>query len=134
VLGRSGECPIKIPKRELFSLRERERKREGEGDRVGMEKEEGMLLYFIPRPGSHPRAAWADGPRHPADSPRGARTVRTPGADGPLLLPERPVMHLLPTSHADGPRCPGAQSARRSRTVRPVAADGPTSSFKFSVK
>jgi hypothetical protein len=40
----------------------------------------------------------------PADGPRGAWTVRTLGADGPLKLTERPEMHLLPTSRADGPR------------------------------
>jgi hypothetical protein len=69
----------------------------------------------------------------PADSPRGAWTVRTQGADDPLLLPECLVMHLLPMSRADGPRGPGGQSARSSRTVRPIAVDGTTSLFNFSL-
>jgi hypothetical protein len=95
--------------------------------------EEESCLFSSLRPGSHTCAARADGPHTPADSPRGARIVRHPGTDGPILLPERPVPHLFPTSHADGPRRPGGQFARISRTVRPIAADGPTSLFKFSL-
>jgi hypothetical protein len=114
-----GSAPIETPKREAFSLRgSKKERREKIGS--GWGKEERCLLDLIPRPGSHLRSARADGPRHPADSPRGARTVRTPSADGPLLHLECPVMHLLPTSHADGPRCPDGQSARSSQTVRPI--------------
>jgi hypothetical protein len=68
-----------------------------------------------------------------ADSPRGARTVQTQGADGLLILTKRPEMHLLPTSRADDPRWPGGLSARTSGTVRPIAADGPTSPFNFGL-
>jgi hypothetical protein len=102
-----GSAPNEIPKGEPFSLsgsKKERKKRRGSG----LGKEKGWLLDYIPRP-------------------RGARTVRTPSADCPLLLPERPEMHLLSTSHANGPRCPGGQSARSRRMVRPVAVDGPTS-------
>jgi hypothetical protein len=121
-----GSAPIKIPKRELFSLRGSKKEREG---RTGFGVGEGKGADLFSSRGLGPTRA-----RHgrtvrntPADGPRGARTVRTPGADCPLKLPEHPVLQLRPTSHADGPRCPGGQSARSSRTVRPVAADGPTS-------
>jgi hypothetical protein len=119
-----GSAPNEIPKRELFSL-SGSKKGEKEEETVGFGKGEGWL-YYIPRPG--PTRAWHG--RTVRDTPRAvseARTVRTLGADCPLLLPERPEMHLLPMSHADGPRCPGGQSARSRRTVHPVAADGPTS-------
>jgi hypothetical protein len=121
-----GSALIKIPKRELFSLREG--KKEG-GTAFGGGRE-GVTGWISSR-GLGPTRA-----RHgrtvcdtPADGPRGARTVRAPGADDPLLLPERPELHLRPTSHAGGPRCPGGQSARSSQTVRPVDTDGPTSFF-----
>jgi hypothetical protein len=114
----SGSAPIKIPKRETFSLRgskKRERRRLG---RVG-EKRRGACLTSSR--GLGPTGAW-----HarmvcdvPADSPRGARTVQTQGADYPLLLPERPEMHFLFMLRADGPCWPGGQSARSCRTVRP---------------
>jgi hypothetical protein len=132
VLGQSGECPNDIPKREPFSL-SGSKKGEKEEERVGFGKEKDGCLTTSR--GLGPTRAWHGRTVRdtPADSPRGERTVRTPGADCPLFLPERPKMHLLPMSHADGLRCPGGQSARSSRTVRPVAADGPTSLFKFSV-
>jgi hypothetical protein len=120
-----GSAPIEIPKRETFSLRGSKKERK-KVTWVGLGKEKECLLVFIPRPGSHTHAARADGPRRP----RGQSARR---ADGPLLLPERPVPHLFPTSHADGPRRPGGHSSRSGRTVRPIAADGPTSPFKFSL-
>jgi hypothetical protein len=128
-----GRAPIKIPKREPFSLGGSKKEREG---RTGFGVGEGKGADLISSRGLGPTRT-----RHgrtvrdtPADGPRGARTVRTPAADCPLMLPEQPVLHLLPTIRTDGPRYPGGQSARTSRTVRPVAADGPTTSFNFSVK
>jgi hypothetical protein len=128
--GMCSDCPgralIKIPKRGLFSLREGKRKKIGSKCLRWRKGRRGLGRF-------HP-AAWDPPARHgrtvrdnPADSPRGARTVRAPGADGPLKLPERPELHPCPTNHADGPGCPGGQSARSSRTVRLVEMDGPTS-------
>jgi hypothetical protein len=116
----------KSPRREPF-LRERARKIERRGLHSVWEREGRQLTLLIRDLG--PTGARQAPTVHDtlADSPRGARTVRTPGADCPLMRPEHPVLHLHPTSHADGPRCPGGQSARSSRTVRPVDADGPTS-------
>jgi hypothetical protein len=128
-----GSAPIEIPKRETFSLRgsKKERKKikilgSGWGKR--------SPAWF------HPRGLGPTRARHartvcdvPVDGSRGARTVQTQGADGPLLLPERPVLHLFPTSRANGLRCSGGQSARSRGTVRPIAADGPTSPFNFSL-
>jgi hypothetical protein len=124
-----GSAPIEIPKRETFSLRGSKKERK-EILGSGWEKRRSHVC-FHPRGLGPTRARTVRGA--PADSPRGARTVWRPGADGPLLLPERPVPHLFPTSHADGPRRPGRQSARSIQTVRPIAADGPTSPFKFSL-
>jgi hypothetical protein len=69
----------------------------------------------------------------PTDSPRGARTVRHLGADGPLFHPEPPVPPRAPSTRADGPRRTGGRSARYGRTVRPTDADSPTSLFHFSL-
>jgi hypothetical protein len=128
-----GRAPIEIPKRETFSLRGSKKEREG---RTGFGGGKGKGADSISSRGLGPTRA-----RHgrtvrdtTTDSPRGARTVRTPAADCPLMLPEQLVLHLLPTIRADGPRCPSGQSARTSRTVRRITADGPTSSFNFSVK
>jgi hypothetical protein len=133
VLGRSGECPKRNPQGVSFLERESKREREEENlGRVGEEK--GGPASFTSR-GLGPTRA-----RNPrtvrgalADGPRGARTVRHPGADCPLFASERLVLHLLPTSRADGPRRPGGQSARSGWIVRPTAADGLTSLFNFSL-
>jgi hypothetical protein len=127
-----GSAPIEIPKREAFSLR---------GSTNGRKEMTWVRLGKRRSPASFSsRGLGPTGTRHartvrdtPADSPRGARTVRPPGLDGPLLLPERPELHLFPTSRAYGPRRPGRQSARSSRTIRPITADGPTSLFNFSL-
>jgi hypothetical protein len=69
-------APIEIPKREAFSLRGSKKER-WEKIGSGWGKEKRCLLDFIPRPGSHLRAARADGPRHPRGrSGPQARTVR----------------------------------------------------------
>jgi hypothetical protein len=116
----------KSPMREPF-LRERARKIERRGLHSVWEREgrQPTLLNRDLGP-TGARQAWTVR-NTPADSQRGARTVQTPSADCPLMLPEHPVLHLRPKSHTDGPRCPGGHSARSSRTVRPVDADGPTS-------
>jgi hypothetical protein len=128
-----GSAPREIPKRGAITLRGSKRKEKGANCFGGGRKEE---VESISSRGLGPtRARQGRTVRDtPADGPRGARTVRAPGADSPLLLPERPEPHLRPTSHADGPRCPGGQSARSSRMVRPVAADSSNSSFKYNVK
>jgi hypothetical protein len=92
---------------------------------VGLGEEKESCLFSSPRPGTHTHVAHADGLRRP-------REQFATRADGLLLLPERPVSHLFPTSHADGPRRPDGQSARSSRTVRPIAADGPTSPLNLA--
>jgi hypothetical protein len=81
-----GSALIKNPKRELFSLSEARRREEGTSFGGGGEG----LTRSISTRGLGPTRA-----RHgrtvcdtPADSPRGARTVRAPSVDGPLLLPE----------------------------------------------
>jgi hypothetical protein len=127
-----GRAPREIPKRGAITLRESKR-REEEVNCLRWGKGEGLGRF-------HPAVLGPTRARHgrtvrdtPADGPRGARTVRAPGADGPLKMPEPPEPHRCPTNHADGPRCPGGQSARSSRTVRQVETDGPTSFFYFSV-
>jgi hypothetical protein len=116
----------KSPRREPF-LRERARKIERRGLHSVWEREGRQPTLLIRDLGpTGARQVWTVRDT-PADSPRGAQMVRTPGADCPLMLPEHPEVHLRLTSHADGPRCPSGQSTRSSRTVRPVDTDGPTS-------
>jgi hypothetical protein len=132
VLGRSGECL----------------NQKFQGGGVFFEKEQGRegeeFLRFVRRrraTGLSLRILGPTSTRHVrtvrgalANSPRGARTVCHPGADGPLFARERPVLHLLPMSRADGPRRPGGRSARSGQTVRPTAVYDPTSHFNFSLK
>jgi hypothetical protein len=59
-----GSAPIEILKREAFFEREQEREK---GDDLGRVGERGVLLRFIPRPGSHRRAARADSPPRPRE-------------------------------------------------------------------
>jgi hypothetical protein len=127
-----GSARIKIPKEGAFSLREGKKEREeGPSFSFGTRREAANLSPS--RLGSHWHAAGTDSPRRPrgqsarsVDGPRGAWTVRTQGADGPLKLTERPEMHLLPTSRADGrdgladsPRGPAGRSGLPPRTIRP---------------
>jgi hypothetical protein len=139
VLGRSGECSNQNPQGGgLFFEREQERER-GE-DFLWFGKEKGGNRLISSRPRTHQRATCADSPRRPcgrsarcADGLRGERTVRHPGADGPLFAPERPVLPLFPASRADSPRRPGGRSARSGRTIRPTATDSPTFLYIFSL-
>jgi hypothetical protein len=138
VLGRSGECPKRNAQGGCLFLRERKREREreregGRGPWSGWRRERGPASFTSrglgPTRARNPRTARGA----LTDGPRGTRTVRHPGTDCPLFAPERPVLHLLPTSLADGPRRPGGQSASSGRTARPTVADGPTSLFNFSL-
>jgi hypothetical protein len=113
-----GVPQTKSPRGVSFLEREeeRERKREDLG-RDGEEK--GVPASFASRDLGPTRA------RHlrtvhgaHTDGPRGAQTVRRPGADSPLFVPEHPVLPLSPPS---------------GRTVRPTAADSPTFLFFFSL-
>jgi hypothetical protein len=127
-----GVHQTKSPRGCLF-LRESKREREEEDlGRVGEEK--GSLLHLHPTAWGPPAR---DTHRQSAEPSRTVREVRGrsahPGADGPLFAPEHLVLLLFPTSRADGPRCPGGQSARSGRTVRPTAVDGLTSLFNFSL-
>jgi hypothetical protein len=132
VPGRSGECSNRNPKREAFSLRGSKKERKGM-TWVGLGKRRSLASFSscgLGPTGARHRWTVRDAP---VDSPRGARTVRPPSVDGPLLLPERPELHLFSTSREDGPHRPGGQSARSGRTVWPIATDGPTSLFNFSL-
>jgi hypothetical protein len=127
-----GSAPIKIPKRELFSLREG-KKNGRAGDRVGWGKKTASLLQPA-RPGSHPRAAQADGPRHP----RGQSARR---ADGPDPRRGLSVNASRTSSAAPSPHKPRGRSALPWRTVRQEQPDGPSCCcgrsdllFNFSVK
>jgi hypothetical protein len=127
-----GSAPNEIPKG--VSFLEREQEREGGRGPWSSWRRERFPASFTshslgPTRARHPRTVR----RALTDGPRGARTVRHPGADGPLFAPEHLVLLLFPTSRADGPRCPGGQSARSGRTVRPTAVDGLTSLFNFSL-
>jgi hypothetical protein len=128
-----GSARIKIPKEGAFSLRERARKR-GRGSVLAVWERERRAT------GLSPRVLGPTCVRHSrtvrgalVDGPRGARTVRNPGADGPLFAPERPVLPLFPMSRADGPHRPGGRSTRSGRTVRPTAANSPTFLYIFSL-
>jgi hypothetical protein len=112
-----GSAPNEIPKREPFSLsgsKKERKKRRGSG----LGKKKGWLLDYIPRPGSHPRAAWADGPRHP----RGQSARR---ADGPDPRRGRSVITSRTTSEAPPPHKSRGRSALPWRTVRQEQPDGP---------
>jgi hypothetical protein len=124
VLGRSGECPKRNPQGEGLFLRESKRKRDGWC--LGRVWEERDCLTYLLAARSHLRTARAD-------SLRGARTVRHPGADGLLFHPEPRVPLQAPSTHADSPRRTGGRSAEYGRAVRPTAADSPTSLFHFSL-
>jgi hypothetical protein len=131
VLGQSGECPNQNPQGEGLFLSESKRKRDGcrslavwEGERRAIDISPRVVGPTCARHAWTVRDALAD-------SPQGARTVRHPGADGPLFAPERPAPPLLPTNRADDPRRPGGRSARNGRIVQPTTADSPTSLFNF---
>jgi hypothetical protein len=120
-----GSALIKIPKRELFSLREGKKKEKGK-NWLRWRKERRGWIDFIPRPGTHPRATRAQS----ATPPRTVREAR--GRSGPQA---RTIRYCFQNDQS----CTFAPRATRtvraaSRTVRPVAADSPNSSFKFSVK
>jgi hypothetical protein len=59
-----GSAPIEIPKREAFTLKGSKKREKGMNWLRWRKRKKGWI-DFIPRPGSHPRAAQADGPRHP---------------------------------------------------------------------
>jgi hypothetical protein len=128
VLGRSGECPKQSPQ-EGGSFLEREQERGKEMRFFSVWRRSPVCLTYSSR--VRPTCA-----RHartvrdaPADSPRGTRTIRHPGADDLLLSPEPPILPGAPSTRADGPRRTDGQSARNCRTVRPTAADGPSLPF-----
>jgi hypothetical protein len=128
-----GSAPNEIPKGEPFSLsgsKKKRKKRRGSG----LGKEKGWLLDYIPRPGSHPRAARADGPRHP----RGQSARRADGPD-----PRRGLSVIASKTTRDAPPShePRGRSALPWRTVRQEQTDGPPCCcgrsdllFNFSVK
>jgi hypothetical protein len=127
-----GSAPIKISKREAFSLRgSKKERKEMTSCGLGRRKEStGLSLRVLgPTSARHTRTV-CDAT---ADSPRGARTVRHPGADGPLFAPEHPELPLSPSSRANSPRRPGGRSSRSGRTVQPTAADRPAFLFFFSL-
>jgi hypothetical protein len=121
-----GVPQTKSPRRVPFS-RDRARERGKKKTLVGLEKRKGFPASFTSR-GLGPTRA-----RHPrtvrgayADDPRGAWTVRHPGADSSLFVPEHPVLPLSEPSCVDSPRRLGGRSARSGRTIRPTFADSPT--------
>jgi hypothetical protein len=61
----------------------------------------------------------------PADNPRGTRTVRDPGADGPKLAPDHPVppAPLRPARTVDGVLTDGPPGT--TRQFGPSTADSP---------
>jgi hypothetical protein len=132
VLGRSGEClNLKFQGGGVFFERESKKERERSSCGLGRRRATGLSLRILgPTSARHVRTVRGA----LANSLRGARTVCHPGADGPLFARERPVLHLLPMSRADGPRRPGGRSARSGQTVRPTAVYDPTSHFNFSLK
>jgi hypothetical protein len=111
-----GSAPIKIPKRELFSLREG-KKNGREEDRVGWGKKTTCFRLQLARPGSHPRAARADGPRHPS----GQSAMR---ADGPDPRRGLSVNASRTSSAAPSPHKPRERSALPWRTVCQEQPDG----------
>jgi hypothetical protein len=123
-----GSAPNEIPKGVPFLEREQEREEERTPG-LGWRRE-GVPASISSR-GLGPNRT-----RHPrtvrgahVDGPRGAWTIRHPGADSPLFDLGPPVLPLSPPSRADSPRRPGRRSARSRRIVRPTAADSPTSFF-----
>jgi hypothetical protein len=126
-------APSEIPKREVFSLRGSKKERR-EGDRVGWGKKTACFRLQPARPGSHPRAARADGPRHP-------RGQSASCANGPDPRRGLSVNASRTSSAAPSPHEPGGRSALPRRTVRQEQADGPSCCsgrsdllFNFSVK
>jgi hypothetical protein len=111
-----GSAPIEIPKRDLFFEREQEREK---GDDLGSGwGKRRVLLVFIPRPGSHPRSALADGPRcHRGQSAR--------HADGPDPRRGRSVITSRTSSEAPPLHEPRGRSVLPWRTVRQEHPDGP---------
>jgi hypothetical protein len=98
-----GSALREIPKREPFSLsgsKKERKKRRGSG----LGKEKGWLLDYIPRPGSHPRTARADGPRHP----HGQSARR---ADGPDPRRGLSINASRSSSAAPSPHEPRGRSA-----------------------
>jgi hypothetical protein len=88
-----GSARIEIPKRETFSLRGSKKERNKE-TWVGLGKKKRCLLIFIPWPGSHWRAARADGPRRP-------RGQSARSADGPD--PRRGLSVITSRTSRDAP-------------------------------
>jgi hypothetical protein len=112
-----GSAPNKIPKRELFSLREGKKKEKGMNC-LRWRKGKRDWNVIIPRPGSHPRAERADGPQHH----RGQSARR---ADGPDPRRGRSVVAFRTTSAAPLPHEPRGRSALPWRTLRQEQPDGP---------
>jgi hypothetical protein len=112
-----GSAPIEIPKREAFSLRGSKKER-GEKELSQVEEEKGAALFSSRRLGPTGARDVRTVRVASADCPRSARTVWPPSADGPLMFPEHPVLHLLPHD-------PRGRSVLPWRTVRQEQSDGP---------
>jgi hypothetical protein len=132
VVGRSGECSKRNPQEGSLFLRESKTERKNK-DLGRLEKRRGPCFVFIPRPGTHPRAAPVDSPRSPRGRSARCADGPAPRRGSPLFVPGHPVLPLSPPSRANSPRRPGGRSARSGRTVRPTAANSLTFLFFFSL-
>jgi hypothetical protein len=85
---------------------------------VGLGKKERCLLVFIPRPGSHRRAARTDGPRR-------LRGQFARSADGPDPRRKLSIITSRTSRDAPPPHEPRGRSVLAWRTVRQEQPDGP---------